>query len=77
MQGEDSWIGMRVCKDFWIGKGKNKKRLKFNGLVASVDDDEENNGHRLFEVRYDDGDIEWLPPEDIPDILVSADTVIR
>ena len=72
IRGEDSWVGQKVRKGFWIGRGKNKRRTFCSGTVTLVDDDADFPGHRLFEVRYDDGDVECLGPDDIHEILVST-----
>ena len=39
------------------------------GTVTAVDDDADNPGHRIFEIRYDDGDVSWISAEDTYDIL--------
>jgi hypothetical protein len=59
-KGKDDWVGRRVCKTF--GEHGN-----FDGIVYTVDDDEENAGYRLFLVHYfddpDDGEGMW--PEEL------------
>ena len=72
IRGEDSWVGQKVLKGFWIGRGKNKRHTFCSGTVTLVDDDADFPGHRLFEVQYDDGDVECLGPDDIHEILVST-----
>lgn len=75
MRGEDSWIGCRVKKGFWSGKGRNLKKNYYTGTVTAFDDDEENPGHRLFEVRYDDGDVAWVDAGEVYEILVDKQEV--
>ena len=60
IRGEDSWLGRSVRKKFWVGEGENRHQVSFGGQVTDVDEDEQNTGHRLFEVKYEDGDVEWL-----------------
>ena len=74
-RGEDSWIGCKVKKGFWVGKGRNKKKTYFEGTVTAVDDDAEHPGHRLFEVRYDDGYVEWVGADEVNEILVDNQEV--
>ena len=74
-RGDDSWIGRELRKKFWTGKGKNRKHATFVGKVTNVDDDADHPGKRLFEVRYDDGDVEWLDAEEINHILIPVANV--
>ena len=74
IRGEDSWLGREVCKNFWIGKGKNKKQVLFRCKVTAIDDDEDNEGHRLFEVTYEDGDVEDYDVGDLLSILTPLDS---
>ena len=69
IKGEDSWIGCRVLKKFWIHKHSKRVTKFFRGTVNAVDDDADNPGHRIFEVRFDDGDVEWLSATDTNAIL--------
>ena len=69
IRGEDSWLGRRVLKKFWVGKGKSRHQVLFAGQVTDIDEDEHNPGHRLFEVKYEDGDVEWADAVDISTIL--------
>ena len=69
IRGEDSWIGRQVRKKFLVGKGRNKRWQLFHGTVTAVDDDEDNPGHRLFQVTYEDGDDEWLDVCNTQEIL--------
>lgn len=72
--GEDSWVGRQVRKKFWIGKGKNRKQLPYLGTITGVDCDADNERQRLFCVRYDDGDVEWLDAAEILAILLPLGT---
>ena len=63
MWGEDAWIGRRVQKSF-EGFGS------FKGTVVDADDWEGHPGHRLFQVKYDDGDSAWLGVDSLLDILL-------
>ena len=66
MRGEDTWVG-RTVKKTWSGQGT------FTGVVTKVDDDAENEGHRLFQCTYSDGDVEWIDAEELRCILVPLD----
>ena len=61
---EEGVMGRRIAKSF-AGYAD-----KFFGTVTDVDDNEDPNGQRLFKCEYDDGDIEWLPRDDMVAILV-------
>lgn len=63
IRGEDEWIGRRVKKEFG-------KHGIFFGRVTNVDDDSANDGHRIFECTYDDGDVEWIGADEVADILL-------
>ena len=75
MRGEDEWIGCRVNKGFWSGKGASLKKVYYKGTVTAVDDDAENPGHRIFEVRYDDGDVAWVGADEVWEILMEKEEV--
>ena len=62
IRGQDSWIG-RSVKKYFEGHGF------FTGTIDAVDDDEENNGHRVFHVVYEDGDDAWVEVDEIVQIL--------
>ena len=63
MWGEDAWIGRRVKKHF---KGIGS----FMGTVVDIDDWKDHPGHRIFQVKYDDGDSEWLGVDHMLDIFL-------
>ena len=73
MWGEDAWVGRQVRKKFWIGKGKKRKQVPYLGKITDVDEDADNADNRVFCVRYDDGDIEWLGVKEILSILLPLD----
>ena len=54
---------------FWIHKHSKRVAKFFRGTVNAVDDDADNPGHRIFEVRFDDGDVDWLSATDTNTIL--------
>ena len=66
IRGEDHWIGRKV-KKYFEGHGT------FNGSVDAVDEDEDENGHRVFHVAYEDGDEEWLEVDELVLILQAPD----
>ena len=66
MRGEDAWIGRQVQKNFGT-------HGTFMGKVTNVDDDAKFPGHRVFQVRYSDGDSEWLGVDDLVDILLAPE----
>ena len=72
IRGEDAWIGLKVKKKFWVGKGKNKRQKFFQGTITACDDDEDNPGHRIFQITYDDGDEEWLSVANTHDLLTAS-----
>ena len=59
IRGEDSWLGRKVIKKFWVGKGKKRHQVSFAGKVTDIDEDEQNAGHRLFEVKWSSNSA-WL-----------------
>lgn len=67
LRGEDHWIGRSVEKNFG-GCGL------FRGTVHDVDDHEGFEGHRLFQVVYDDGDDEWLEVDELASILLPPES---
>lgn len=69
MRGEDAWLGREVRKKFWIGKGSHRKQVLFKGKVTAIDDDEDNEGHRVFVITYEDGDEEIVAAGDIAPYL--------
>lgn len=66
IRGEDHWIGRKV-KKYFEGHGT------FNGSVDAVDEDKDENGHRVFHVAYEDGDEEWLEVDELVLILQAPD----
>ena len=78
IRGDDAWVGRKVCKDFLVDNGKGPAIKKpFYGKVVAVDEDEEHPGHRLFNVLYTDDQDEWLPVEQLLDILLPEDAQVR
>ena len=67
-RGEDIWIGRKVKKTFY-GKGGHVIGT-FAGKIVDFDDDEDEVGHRVFQVLYEDGDDEWMSPVDVVKILI-------
>ena len=51
-------MGREIRKKFWVGKGASRKQVLCKGKVTAIDDDADNPGHRVFEVTYEDGDVE-------------------
>ena len=45
---------------------------KFYGTVTDVDDNVDPHDQRLFKCEYDDGDVKWIPKDDMIIILVSV-----
>ena len=45
--------------------------------MAAFDDDEENPGQLLFQVKYCDGDDEWMSATELESILVPEHEVVR
>ena len=70
-RGEDIWIGRNVTKLFH--DEHDKEIGTFNGQIVDVDDDEENVGHRIFRIVYEDGDDEWASAEEVAGILIDED----
>ena len=66
-QGEDSWIGRRVCKTFGeLGQ--------FIGIIYKARKDRNKKGHRLFAIYYfDDHSFEELWPTEIVKHLLPED----
>ena len=77
IRGEDSWLGRQVRKKFWVGKGHNRRLKLFYGTVTAIDDDEDNPGHRLFEITYEDGDDECMDPCNTHAILHNSERPVR
>ena len=77
IRGDEAWVGRKVYKDFLIDNGAGPTIKKpFHGTVMGFEEDEEHPGYRLFKVLYTDGEDEWLPVEDLLDILMSEDTQV-
>ena len=77
IKGEESWVGCKIKKKFCVGKGKAKRYKFFEGKITAYDDDEENSGHRIFQVTYEDGDEEWLSVDSIHDLLTSSKSTVH
>ena len=76
IRDEDSWIGCRVRKKFWLHSRNKRKANFFLGTVTGTDEDRDNSGHRLFEIRYDDGDVAWISAEETHDILYNQNVQV-
>ena len=70
VRGDDSWIGRVVYKKFGdLGT--------FRGTVTDVDDNLSEPGYRVFHVEYEDGDDEWIGPDELINILVVMYSCIK
>ena len=77
IRGDDAWVGRHVCKDFLVDNDAGPAIKKpFYGTVTAVEEDEDHTGYRLFKVLYTDGEDEWLPVEDLFDILMPEDAQV-
>ena len=69
-------MGREIHKKFWVGKGTNRKQVLCKGKVTAIDEDADNPGHRLFEVRYEDGDVECTDAGEVAPYLGPFSQVI-
>lgn len=70
-RGEDIWVGRKVWKTFYDSNGDEIDT--FDGKIVDVDDDEDEVGHRIFQVLYDDGDDAWISAAEASSIMIDED----